>query len=55
MSFRNPILAVLVFLGSAGGVPAQTMPAPAGPVQPPALTALNNSFRAAYALSLIHI
>ena len=25
------------------------MPAPAGPVQPPALTALNNAFRAAYA------
>ena len=34
---------------SAAGVPAQTTPAPAGPVQPPALTALNNAFRAAYA------
>ena len=34
---------------AAAGVPAQTMPAPAGPVQPPALTALNNAFRAAYA------
>ena len=49
MPFRNPIPAVLVFLISAAGVPAQTMPAPAGPVQPPALTALNNAFRAAYA------
>jgi hypothetical protein len=48
MRFRNPILAVLVVL-SAAGVAAQTMPAPAGPVQPPALTALNNAFRAAYA------
>ena len=49
MPFRNPILAVQVFLISAAGVPAQTMPVPAGPVQPPALTALNNAFRAAYA------
>ena len=49
MPFRNPILAVLVFLISAAGVPAQTMPVAAGPVQPPALTALNNAFRAAYA------
>ena len=49
MPFRNPILAVLVFLISAAGAPAQTMPPPAGPVQPPALTALNNAFRAAYA------
>jgi hypothetical protein len=30
-------------------MPAQTMPAPAGPVQPAALTALNDAFRAAYA------
>ena len=49
MPFRNPVLAVLVFLISATVVPAQTMPVPAGPVQPPALTALNNAFRAAYA------
>jgi hypothetical protein len=38
-----------VFLLSAAGVPAQTMPVAAGPVQPSALTALNNAFRAAYA------
>ena len=49
MRFRNPILAILGFLGSAGGVAAQAMSAPAGPVQPPALTALNNAFRTAYA------
>src|SRR5450755_4614758 len=49
MLFRNPILSVLVFLISAAGVPAQTMPVATGPVQPPALTALNNAFRAAYA------
>ena len=49
MPLRNRILSVLVFLTSAAGVPAQTMPAPAGPVQPAALTALNNAFRAAYA------
>jgi hypothetical protein len=49
MLFRNPILSVLVFLISATGIPAQTMPAPAGPVQPPSLTALNNAFREAYA------
>ena len=49
MLFRSPILAVLVFHISAAAVPAQTMPAPAGPVQPPSLTALNNAFRAAYA------
>src|SRR5258706_14999199 len=49
MPSRNPMLAVLVFLISAAGVPAQTMPVAAGPVQSPALTALNNAFRAAYA------
>jgi hypothetical protein len=49
MPFRHPILAVLVLLISAAGVPAQTNPAPAGPVQPAALTALNDAFRAAYA------
>ena len=42
MPFRNRILGVLVLLASAAGVPAQT-------AQPPALTALNNAFRAAYA------
>jgi len=49
MPFRSALLAVLVLLVSAAAVPAQTMPAPAGPVQPQALTALNNAFRAAYA------
>ena len=49
MPFRNPIPAVLVFLMSAAGVPAQTMPVAATPVPSPALTALNNAFRAAYA------
>lgn len=46
MPCRNPILPLLL-LSSAAAVPAQT-PA-AAPVQPPALTALNNAFRAAYA------
>jgi hypothetical protein len=46
MPFRNPILPLLLLLTSAAAVPAQT---PAPPVQPPALTALNNAFRAAYA------
>src|ERR1035441_1426092 len=49
MPLRNPILALQAFLVAAAGASAQTMPAPAGPVQPPALTALNNAFRAAYA------
>src|ERR1039457_2751143 len=49
MPFRNPIPAVLVFLMSAAGVPAQTLPVAATPAPPPALTALNNAFRAAYA------
>jgi hypothetical protein len=49
MLFRKPMLPVLLFLISAPGVPAQTTPAPAGPVQPAALTALNNAFRTAYA------
>jgi hypothetical protein len=49
MPLRNPILTVLAFLVSAAGAPAQTMPVPAGPVQPSALTALNDAFRAAYA------
>ena len=49
MHFRNLIPAVLVFLITSASIFAQTMAAPAGPVQPPALTALNNAFRAAYA------
>jgi len=40
MPFRNAILAVLAFLLSVAGATAET---------PPALTALNNAFRAAYA------
>ena len=43
------MLAVVLLHASATGVLAQTMSAPAGPVQSPALTALNNAFRAAYA------
>ncbi|HWB87234.1 MAG TPA: hypothetical protein VG675_24030 [Bryobacteraceae bacterium] len=49
MAFRNPIRAVLALLLSAATAPAQTPAAPAGPVQPQALTALNDAFRAAYA------
>jgi len=49
MPSRNPILAVLALFVFSAAVPAQTTPAPAGPVQPAALTALNNAFRAAYA------
>ena len=45
MSFRSPLVAALVVVFGAS---AQTASAPAGPVQPPALTALNNAFRAAY-------
>ncbi len=48
MPSRNPILAALVVL-CAAEVLAQTTSTPPGPVQPPALTALNNAFRAAYA------
>jgi hypothetical protein len=40
---RDPIAALLLILISAAAVPAQT-----GPAQPPALTALNDAFRAAY-------
>ncbi len=43
------MLAVLAAILAASGVPAQTTPPPAGPVQPAALTDLNNAFRAAYA------
>ena len=49
MAFRYPIPALLALVISARGVPAQTAAAAAGPVQPEALTALNNAFRAAYA------
>ncbi|HEY1337997.1 MAG TPA: hypothetical protein VGF59_10830 [Bryobacteraceae bacterium] len=42
-------LAVLILLTSAAAAFAQTMPASSSPVQPEALTALNNAFRAAYA------
>jgi len=49
MAFRNPLLPVLGLLISAAAVPAQTMPGPAAVAQPPALTTLNNAFRAAYA------
>lgn len=49
MPFRNASIAFLFFLMSAAVVPAQTIPGGSGPVQPPALTALNNAFRAAYA------
>src|ERR1019366_967682 len=53
MPLRNRIWSALVLLISAlisaAGVPAQTMPVPAGLEQPPALAALNNAFRAAYA------
>jgi hypothetical protein len=49
MPFRNRVLAVLVFLMSAAGVPAQTVTGPASPMQPAALSALNNAFRGAYA------
>ncbi len=45
MPLRNTLLAAFALLYSQ----AQTMPAPAGPVQPAALTALNDAFRAAYA------
>ena len=49
MLLRKPILAVLIFVTYAAVVPGQTMSPPAGPVQPAALTALNNAFRRAYA------
>lgn len=49
MPLRSPIRAVLLLLIAAAGLPAQTMPAAAGPAQPAALTALNDAFRAAYA------
>jgi hypothetical protein len=48
MSLRYAIPAVLMHLACAPGAPAQTTPPP-GPVQPVALSALNDAFRAAYA------
>lgn len=49
MRFRTPILSVLGIFAFAAASAAQTMAAAAAPAQPPALTALNNGFRAAYA------
>ena len=49
MCLRNPAAPVLFCLLSAGVMGAQTAAPPAGPVQPAALTALNDAFRAAYA------
>lgn len=49
MLIRNLIPAVVVVILSALSAPAQTAPVPQGPVQPAALTALNDAFRAAYA------
>ena len=49
MHFSKPMLAVLVFQVCPARGAAQTAQAPAGPVQPAALTALNDAFRAAYA------
>src|SRR4051812_14410140 len=47
MPFSRALAAFLIFLASAAAVTAQM--APDGPVQPQALTALNNAFRSAYA------
>ena len=49
MPFRHSTLAVLALLISSTGALAQTLPVSAAPAQPPALTALNDAFRAAYA------
>ena len=49
MPLRTPIQGLSILLASAAALAAQSMTAPTGPVQPPALTALNNAFRAAYA------
>src|SRR5579872_3691587 len=49
MRCQNLLPAILLLAAPVAGSLAQTMPAPGGPVQPPALTALNNAFRAAYA------
>jgi hypothetical protein len=55
MPLRNPILSLVVFLTLAEGIPAQTMPASAGPVQPEALSALNIAFRTAYAEAKVRV
>jgi hypothetical protein len=55
MRSRNSILAALVWVGAAGSLAGQPMPPPAGPMQPAALTALNNAFRAAYADAKIRV
>jgi hypothetical protein len=49
MALGNGVTALLISLVFGAAAPCQSMPAPAGPVQPQALTALNNAFRAAYA------
>ena len=49
MPFRSATPCVLAFLIYAGGAAAQSTAAAAGPVQPAALTTLNDAFRAAYA------
>jgi hypothetical protein len=51
MRFRTPAVAVLIVVGAM----AQTAPAPSGPVQPAALTALNDAFRAAYAEAKLRV
>jgi hypothetical protein len=48
MPLRNRIVAVPILWISAASAWAQSMGGPAGPVQPQALTALNDAFRAAY-------
>ncbi|MGJ5820781.1 hypothetical protein [Paludibaculum fermentans] len=55
MPLRIAIRAALVCLLSATGIFSQTMARPAGPAQPPALTALNNAFRAAYSEAKVRI
>src|SRR5580704_7884966 len=49
MRLQNVALCALLLVRLAGDAPAQSTPAVAGPVQPAALTALNDAFRAAYA------
>ncbi|HTP36376.1 MAG TPA: hypothetical protein VMJ75_29580 [Candidatus Acidoferrales bacterium] len=55
MALQKPFVAVLVCFGSAAGASAQSMGALAVPTQPPALTALNNAFRASYADAKIRV
>jgi len=49
MQFQNAALCALLLVRWAGNASAQSAPVAAGPVQPAALTALNDAFRAAYA------